>query len=249
MRDKMRISFLPALTLLLSVSSSFADEKDEVLVRELAAVVRERLTPTWQRVEATKTLGKLGPRAALAVPELNAQLLKLRGEDTVPLQEAIVKALGQIGSAAKPAIPTLTRMAGREIDLDLALRRSIDEILSADERPDLNALLRLLASKDETQRLRAAKAFGRFASLPNPIITELRTLLTDPDCDVRRTTLATLMGLQVPLRTNELVNAYVLDLAEPDAANRWRAAKALGKLGKDDKSIGICWVIPDVVTF
>lgn len=210
-----------------------ADERDTVLVNQLSAILKDRLAPTWQRVEAVKTLGKLGAKAEAAVPELTFQLGKLQGEYTVPIQEAIVVTLGQIGSPAKPAIPAMTKLAGRDVFFDQHIRKSTDQILNASEDADLPMLIRLLKNKEEAQRLRAAKALGKLGMQAKSAVTELTVSLTDVDVDVRRAALNALRQIQGNVKAADALNVLILDLQDTDPGHRIRAAKTLGSYGKE----------------
>lgn len=210
-----------------------ADEKDDQLARDLVNVVRDRIGPPWSRVEATNTLGKMGMRAQVAVPELQATLLKLSGPETLPLQEAIVRTLGQIGAPAKPTIPTLTLAIGRDPDLDRLIRSSINTILVAADESDLSALVRLLKNKDEAQRLRAAKSLARFGPFGKAAVPELTLALQDSDPDVRRAAFNALRQIEGGLRPADAVSVLALDLQDKDEGIRLRAAKLLGRYGKD----------------
>ena len=132
---KIRWLLLPIMIALVPTGAR-ADDRDENLVRELTAVIKDRLAPTWHRVEAARTLGKMGAKAGAAVPDLTVQLVKLQGELTMPLQETLVVTLGQIGSPSKTAIPTMTKLAGRDVFFDQMVRKSIDQILAASEDAD-----------------------------------------------------------------------------------------------------------------
>ena len=57
------------LVLLLPVAAR-ADEADDALALQLAAVLRDPRIELRERVEAAHTLTKLGPKAAAAVPKL-----------------------------------------------------------------------------------------------------------------------------------------------------------------------------------
>lgn len=230
-----RILLMPILVMILPAGLA-ADEKDDELARDLATIVHDRLAPTWRRVEAVNTLAKLGPRAAAAVPELTAQLGKLRGEETFPLQEAIARTLGELGTIARPAIPALTLQVGRDPDLDLAVRRAVDQIIAAGDTADLNMLIRLLKNKEVAQRLRAAKGLGKLGPAAKSAVVELTVALSDTDADVRRTALAALRLIDATVKPADAVGVWTLDLQDADEAVRWRAAKALGKLGKDAAS-------------
>ena len=82
--------------------------------RQLAATVRDPRVGLWSRVEAARTLAKMGPRAVVAVPDLVAQL---------PLIHELVQAmrvpvLSLPGFEADDVIATVAK-AGAERGLDV----------------------------------------------------------------------------------------------------------------------------------
>lgn len=209
-----------------------ADEADEALARKMGGLVRDFRQPLAARVEAARTLAKLGARAAVAVPDLVAVLDRLRGTEQEPLQEAIVEALGQMGSAARAALPTLAKSTQRTIDIDLAIKSSTDLILSASDSQDISALTQQLQSRDASLRMRAAKALGDIGPAARAAVPGLVAVLTDPDGDARRAAVAALRFVQPNVPPSEaLVRAIATDLRDPDANIRLLAARSLGRLG------------------
>src|SRR5262245_58822613 len=126
-------------------SAARADEADDAFARKLSGMVRDFRLTTAARAEAARTLGKLGPRASAAVPDLIAAFDRLRGAEQEPLQEAVVEALGQIGAAAKPALTSFAKGVYRTADLDLAIKRSTELILNAPESVEIDLLVQQLA--------------------------------------------------------------------------------------------------------
>jgi hypothetical protein len=232
MSEAMRYRLLLPIVVALIPFGARADERDDVLTRDLTLVLRDRLAPTFSRVEAVNTLAKLGPGAAPAVPELMTQLDKLSGPETAPLREAIVKTLGSIGAPARAAIPTMTRQVGRDFDLDLAIRRSTNQILAAGDA-DVLTLIQLLRSREVGQRLRAAKSLGQIGPDARAAVPELAAVLADPDGDVRRAALAAIKGIQGSVATADAAGVFVLDLQSPEEDIRYQAVKNLGRLGRD----------------
>jgi HEAT repeat protein len=209
-----------------------ADEVTDRLAKELVGVVRDPRQDVPQRVEAARTLAKLGPRAAGVVPDLIAQLKRLKGDELEPLQEAVVETLGAIGAAAKPALPTLATISGRTTDLDLAIKATTKQILDADDTRDLKALIEQTSSRDVGLRLRAVKTLGGLKGDAAPAVPALTVALGDADSDVRRAAIAALQLVQPAAKgSKELVAAIAVDLKDPDPDVRLVAVRALARLG------------------
>ncbi|MBN9523141.1 HEAT repeat domain-containing protein, partial [bacterium] len=202
--------------LLLALGLTFAaparaQEPDDLLARQLAAVVRDFRLPPPQRVEAARTLGRLGPRAAPAVPELAEQLLRLRGAELEALQEAVIDALGQIGSPARGALPAVARAAGRSTDIDLAIKRAKTTILASSDSQDVAALTKQLQNTDPSYRLRAAKALGALGPAARFAVPDLTAALRDADADVRRAAVAALQLIVPDAPPSEAVVRAIAD--------------------------------------
>jgi HEAT repeat protein len=209
-----------------------ADEVDDVLARRLAGVVKDFRQPTSARAEAARTLAKLGPRAAIAVPDLVAVLNRLRGAEQEPLQEAIIDALGQIGAAARTALPSLARATYRTVDIDQAVKRSTDLIVNASDSQNLDVLTQQLVSRDPSVRLRAVKALADLGLAAKEAAPALLLALGDPDGDVRRAAITAYRIIQPAIKPPEaLVRGIALDLKDPDPNYRLLAVRALGRLG------------------
>jgi HEAT repeat protein len=189
-------------------------------------MVRDFRLPTATRAEAARTAGKLGPRAAKAVPDLIAVFDRLRGREQEPLQEAVVEALGLIGGPAKPALLTLPRGVGRTADVDLAIRRATDLILNAPEALDVDLLVQQLQSRDAATRVRAAKGLYDLGPAARGAVLALQAALGDTDGDVRRGVIAALRSIDPTARPSEaLVRAIAADLSSPDPNFRLIAAR------------------------
>jgi HEAT repeat protein len=209
-----------------------AQDADPATVRRLGAMVRDFREATTARAEAARTLGKLGARASAAVPDLVAVLDRLRGTEQETLQEAIVDALGQIGSAAKPALPSLARATRRTLDLDFAIRNATDQILAASDAQDIDALAQQLQSRDPSLRLRATKALADLGPAARATVPALMVALQDLDGDVRRGAITAIRLIQPNVPPPEaLVRAVAADLASPDPTLRLLAARTLGRMG------------------
>ena len=92
----MRASVLVLLAVV-AASPARADEADDLLARQLAAVVRDTRLTERPRTEAARALARMGLKASAAVPQLMQQLDRLRGSEFATLQEAVIDALGLSG--------------------------------------------------------------------------------------------------------------------------------------------------------
>lgn len=209
-----------------------AEESDEMLARQMAGVVRDFRQPLATRVEAARTLTKLGARAANVAPDLVAVLDRLRGTEQEPLQEAVVEALGQMGPAARPALPSLAKAVARTADLDLAIQRTTDAILNAPDSQEIDLLSQQLRSRDASMRLRAAKALGDIGARARAAIPAITAALNDTDGDVRRAAITAWRLIQPNAKPTEaLMRAIAADLTDPDPSLRLMAARTLGRIG------------------
>ena len=226
-------TFLTIAVLLGGMTTTRADEGDDLLARQLAAVVRDPRLTLPQRLEAVRTLGKLGQRAGGAVPDLIAQLDRLRGREQESLQEAIVDALGRMGSPARVALPAIARTGGRSIDIDLAIKRTTDSLLASSDSQDVGALTKQLQSQDSSVRLRAVKALGNLGPAAKFAISDLVGSLNDKDADVRRAAIAALGSIQPEAAPAEqILRSIALDLKDPDATVRLLAVRSIARFGR-----------------
>jgi HEAT repeat protein len=219
---------------LLAAPAARADEQDDLLARQLAAIVRDPRRTTAQRVEAARTLGRIGYQAGAAVPDLIQQLDRLRGTEHERLQESIIDALGRIGSPARPALPAVALTAGRSIDIDLAIKRAKDQILAASDSQDVGALTKQLQSRDPSVRLRAVRALRDLGAAARFALPDLIAALNDPDPEVRRAAVNAVQAVQpADAPPSELlVRSIALDLQSPDAGIRLLAVRTLGRFGR-----------------
>jgi HEAT repeat protein len=225
-------AFLAAVALLFALPAARADEQDDRLARQLSGVVRDPRELIDARVVAVRTLAKIGPRAAAAIPDLVAVLNRLRNDEQEPLQEAIVDALGAIGAPAKQALPTLARVAPRSTDIGQAVKRSTVLILAASDAQDIDALMRQLISADASIRLRATKALATLGPDAIAAVPALVPVLVDIDADVRRGAIVALRLIQPNARPSEaLIRAIGTDLTDPDPNVRLLAVRSLGRIG------------------
>jgi HEAT repeat protein len=217
-----------------------AAERTAIIVNQLVATLRDepRGQPLWSRVQAARTLGKLGSEAKMAVPALASMLDDPSRRDPPLIDEAIINALARMGSAARPAIPALVRLSGKDSDIERAAVEAIDTILlSPPIGPgDVPALMRDIRDRDVSVRVRAVKALGMLGAAGKVALPLLVEALKDPDPDVRTLALKAIRKI-APEGTGNAnegtgeVSLYSSQLRDPDPSVRLQAAKALGRLG------------------
>jgi HEAT repeat protein len=209
-----------------------ADEPDDLLTRQLAAIIRDPRLTIDVRVDAAKSLAQLGPKAAIALDELTKQLSLVRGREQESLQEAVIEAIGAIGPTAKSALPSLSRIAGRSTDLDLALKGARSRLLEDTATVEVQSLVLQLGSKADGKRLAAAKGLGKLGGQAANALPQLTKSLVDPDADVRRASAAAIRLIAPSAKpSKELIQSFVVDLADSDDTVRLVAVRTLGKFG------------------
>jgi len=218
--------------LLTAFATARADEAADRLAKELVGVVRDPRQGVTQRVEAARTLTKLGSQAAVVVPDLIAQLKRLQGDELEPLQEAVIETLGAIGASTKPSLHTRATTKGRSGHIDQAIKQTTRQILTADDTKDVKALIEHITSRDVGLRLRAVKTLGGMKGDAVVALPALTLALADGDSDVRRAAVAAIRLIQPQARpSKEIIQAIVADLQDPDDGIRLLAVRTLGKLG------------------
>jgi HEAT repeat protein len=225
--------FLVLAALLFGAAGLRADDTDDRLARQLSGVVRDPRQAVGARVEAARMIGKIGPRASAAVPDLVLVLDRLRGAELEPVQEAVIDALGLIGAPSRNALPSMAKAAPRSTDIDQAVKRATGLILAASDSQDIDALVRQLSDRDSSLRLRAVKALGNIGPAARVAAPNILTALEDSDADVRR---AAVVALRLMLPNERpsvaVVRAIAADLNDPDPGVRAATARALGRLGR-----------------
>ena len=102
---------------------------------ELEGVLRKCMASSQSelRLKAAYAVGKLGPRAAKFVPELEALLM----DDDSGVRSQAVQALARIGFAARRSLPVLRKLLDDNSGKAVPVARSaIDEIENSAATPD-----------------------------------------------------------------------------------------------------------------
>ncbi len=169
---------------------------------------------------AAEALGRLGPQAGAAVPDLITATSDYRPE----VRWRAVWALGRIGPAAAPAAFAL-RIALADPDVRWRAAEALGAIGpgAADTVPDLVSLLH---DPSSSVRWRAAVALGAIGS---PQAAEaLAEAVRDPAENVRLASVAALIQLRAAPPVAE--PAYVIAFADDDPRVRAQAVRGLGRL-------------------
>lgn len=190
----------------------------------LAECLKNRREETRQW--ALKTLRKLGPAAAPAVPALVEAL----GHSKMQAQAAA--ALGEIGPGAREAVPALRAMLqDRSPSLRSAAAQALATIEPAPAAGDVAAFAAALRDPDPGQRIAAAIALARLGPDAAPALPALVEATRDEDSRVRHEAVKAL-GAMGPGAT-AAVSASVEALGDQDGTVSAAAASALVKLGPE----------------
>jgi HEAT repeat protein/lysophospholipase L1-like esterase len=197
---------------------------DEASVEPLARLVQE--TTGLGRGHAAEALGRLGPAARSAVPELVAAASDSRPD----VRWRAIWALGRIGPAAAPAVPQL-RAALADPDLRWRAADALGAVgtRAIEARPELEALL---TDPSSNVRWRAASALGAIGSRQSAL--PLARAVRDEAENVR---LAAVMGLaQLGADGASVESAFLAGLGDADSRVRLHAVRGLGRLANPSPS-------------
>ncbi len=144
--------------------------------------------------------------------------------------------LGQIGPAAKDAVPHLVELLK---DPDALVRRAAAGALGmigAAAKDAVPHLIDLLKDSDTDVRRAAAGALGMIGPAAKDAVPHLVDLLKDPDADVRRAAAGALGGIGAAAK--DAIAHLVDHLKDPDVPMRVEAAYALASIseGLSDKN-------------
>jgi HEAT repeat protein/lysophospholipase L1-like esterase len=170
---------------------------------------------------AAEAVGRLGPGAAEAVPDLMAAAR----DDRAEVRWRAVWALGRIGPLAAPALPVV-RAALADPDLRWRAAEALGGFgpAAAEAVPDL---LPLLADPSSNVRWRTATALGSIRS--GVAASALARAVHDPAENVRLAAVIALVDVPAPLSVAE--PALLDALRDPDSRVRLHAVRGLGRLG------------------
>jgi HEAT repeat protein len=176
-------------------------------------------------------IGGMGPPPFEILPAL----IELLSDDDWVLRNSIPMAIGKLGTAARPALPGLARLARIELASDDGFCAAIEAIRSIDpDSPEAQALIQPLAallrdSPSEVQRQKAwiqLMGFGRSASAA---VGPLRDALKSTKPEVRARA-AFVLGFVGPAATSAITDLELLYRDDPDVNVQRTAHDALRKI-------------------
>ncbi len=135
----------------------------------LGALIESLASPeTSARLDAMAQLGRMGEKAARAVPTL----VKMLGDESATVRAHAARTLGQIGPSAKPAVAKLVSLIG---DKDAVVRReAVAALGKIGPKPDtvLPLLVEQLEKADPPTRIRALAALADMGEAAVPRLIE-----------------------------------------------------------------------------
>jgi HEAT repeat protein len=231
-----KLFVLACVGILTGCAAGRAAEPDDKLIQELIAILQDRKARPEIRSTAIRALGALGWSGRTALedlvrliddPEERKLARKSLGPwDTMGPYYYAIQLIGDMGSSAKSAVPSLVLAKGVVPAFDQTIDDALRNIL---QPPEIAAWLVSLRSADPGVRLLAAKALGGVTGefgIVYPALIQATTEKGEPDADVRKVARES---------AERVARAEVIRLAlllrDRDENVRLLSAKALGKMG------------------
>jgi HEAT repeat protein len=199
------------------------------LVPDLVKVLKGE-GPSTLRARAAHALGRLGPPARPAAPDLGEAL---KDPDPTVRHHAAV-ALIRLGPGAADAVPALIATLQNKDDALLRAQAAAGlEAAGNRATQAVGPLVEALEDPDKAVRARAAAALGAIGTGGREVVVALSKRLKDPDKAVRGYAAQALWAVdrQAPVAILTLVDLLHSD----DADQRLFAAQALAKMKRDAK--------------
>ena len=200
------------------------DVAEAGMLRGLGTFMFRQMDDGPIRLIAAEALGRIGPEAKAAVPDLIAAL---DGPDSRVRCEA-VRALGAIGPDSAPAIPNLVRQLVRG-QPELAAEWSKDALVGIGVAA-VPPLLEVLRNDDPDVRVVAIETLGKFGAKAVPAHSNLIAALNDPVPKVRMSAAQCLAEIEP--EDAAVSAALVASIKDPDDDVSRAACESLVRIGK-----------------
>ncbi len=174
-----------------------------------------------ERLEAVSALGRLGPRAADAIPSLIGAL----NDQDIGVRWSATIALARIGPAA--VIPLTHALADTQENIRLGAATAFCQI-GPDAKEAVPSLLSAMKDQSGQVREKAAEALGRIGTADQQIIDSLVQSLSDPDPYFNGQASDALSKIG-----KGAVPVLIQALKDANDNVRWCAAIALSKMGQN----------------
>jgi HEAT repeat protein len=241
-----RLLYLP-----LDYYTMFAEKTADVVPALIEGLQHEQIF-----LSAAAVLGKIGPKAAAAVPELMLALhyperqrgaaiealgqigagskevlpclLRLLQDPQEKQRQTVIEAVAAMGSAARPAVPMLNPWL-KDRQLRVFAAEALWRITGSVD-PSLNTLIECLEDKNDEIQQRAAQVLKTMGPKAGPAVPKLQQLLRDiPDSELP-TQAAQALGALGP-KARVAIPDLVRLLSAENSNTRSAAAEALGEIG------------------
>lgn len=179
------------------------------------------------RVDAATALGRLGPDAIDAVPDL----IVAAGDQDVGVRLAAVKSLGQIGGGAKAAISNLV---GNLIDSSPEVQLAAVDALEAiglPARGDIRVLKAAAESKNSRVRQYVVAVLGKIKCDPQDVLPVVMFAIKDKDKSVRLAAIQTWGKIGSDDKKAALAGLLAVLKESTDVAETKACVEALDSLG------------------
>ncbi|MDB6067957.1 MAG: repeat protein [Pedosphaera sp.] len=197
---------VPTLLRLLQKKDSSLKVKSVKMARKQQIIVIRFVPARMHMQDALSAFRSLGPQASNAVPAL---VVLLDQNHTPETRAAAAEALGLIGPAAQPAIPSLLRETNNPNSQIRA--NALWALASIHAGPDctVRLLTSALSDCDPGVRIVAAESLGYFQADAKPAVPALTKLLNDKNAVLREVAIRSLKQIDPEAHSNSESNIAV----------------------------------------
>lgn len=218
------LAIVTALGFFLATQVTRGQEAKSVDGRVMSARALLKNNDARTRQSAVRRLGRLGPSAAPAVPDLIACLT----DSDHNVREAAAKAIGRLGPQARAAFPALLEAL---YDPDVTVRNVAARAFFELQPDPASAIPALVANIRAGPDRRALLALTALPSFGRPAIPALVELMKDHDPEVRKWAILGVGSFGSGMK--DTIPDLIGLLRSPDRGTRSAAAGALTRIGDD----------------